>query len=59
MARLATPPYRAGIVGIRGPTGGIGGRHARAARTHGAHVVAICDLNHAPVSQAVAAAGTA
>jgi predicted dehydrogenase len=46
MVRKATPPYRVGIVGIHGPSGGIGGAHAKAVqRNPKAQIVAICDLN--------------
>lgn len=48
MARKATPPYRVGIVGVRGATGGIGGAHTRAAQLHpNTKIVAICDVNSA------------
>src|SRR5438132_1891330 len=45
MARRAAPPYRAGVVGVKGPVvGGIGDAHARALKLHPkAEVVAICD----------------
>jgi predicted dehydrogenase len=44
--RKATPPYRVGIVGIKGPSGGIGGAHARAAeRLPNTKLVAICDID--------------
>lgn len=46
MARTAAPPYRVGIVGIKGSSGGIGGAHARAVKLHPrAELVAICDMN--------------
>jgi predicted dehydrogenase len=48
MHRKANPPYRVGIVGIHGPSGGIGREHARAAQRHPrATLAAICDLNPA------------
>ena len=49
MARRAAPPYRAGVVGVKGPVvGGIGDAHARALKLHPkAEVVAICDIDPA------------
>lgn len=48
MPRKADPPYRLGIVGIHGPTGGIAREHARAVQRHPrAELRAICDLNPA------------
>lgn len=48
MLRKASPPYRVGIVGVHGPTGGIAASHARAVAQHPkARLAAICDLNPA------------
>jgi predicted dehydrogenase len=47
VARKASPPYKVGVVGIKG-AGGMGGSHTRAAKLHPkSDVVAICDLNPA------------
>src|SRR5437764_1372745 len=48
MPRKATPPYRVGIIGVKGDSGGIGGAHTRAAKQHPkTQIVAICDVNPA------------
>lgn len=59
MARKATPPYRVGVIGVKGPDAdGIGDAHARAAKRHGAtEIVAICDINRAGLDAYRAAFG--